>query len=255
MNVVVNADDFGISECVNDSIYKLHRLGIITSSSIMPGGECFNNAVLISRECSKLGTGIHISLEAPYCLGNEFTPISKDIFTDIDSIFKFIRNHRILSAIESEILRECSLQIEKVLDHHIQISHIDTHHHFHVYPKLLRILIKLAQKYRIPFIRTQKLVLQENQSFSNYIYRHFHHIYLKHFVKTADAIFEPRITNHGDYETEINKIIKLVSRKKTVIELIVHPGETSDPQTIFLSNQYVIEILKHQNLINFHSLK
>ncbi len=41
MRIIINADDFGISEVVNASVLRLHELGIVSSASIISGGESF----------------------------------------------------------------------------------------------------------------------------------------------------------------------------------------------------------------------
>ena len=48
--LIINADDFGIHEAVNLAVYRGFESGILTSTSIMAGGDAFSSAVRLSRE-------------------------------------------------------------------------------------------------------------------------------------------------------------------------------------------------------------
>ena len=43
--LIINADDFGIHEAVNLAVYRGFESGILTSTSIMAGGDAFSSAV------------------------------------------------------------------------------------------------------------------------------------------------------------------------------------------------------------------
>jgi predicted glycoside hydrolase/deacetylase ChbG (UPF0249 family) len=47
--LIVNADDFGLTEAVNRGIVHAHNEGIVTSTTLMAGGSAFDSAVSISR--------------------------------------------------------------------------------------------------------------------------------------------------------------------------------------------------------------
>ncbi len=59
--------------------------------------------------------------------------------------------------------KELRAQIEKILDQKIVISHIDSHQHIHVLPKILEIVTGLADEFKINYIRNPR----EKFSFSN----------------------------------------------------------------------------------------
>ena len=50
--LIVNADDFGLHSAVNAGIIDGHRRGIITSTSLMAGGEAFTEAVWQNKTLS-----------------------------------------------------------------------------------------------------------------------------------------------------------------------------------------------------------
>jgi predicted glycoside hydrolase/deacetylase ChbG (UPF0249 family) len=51
------------------------------------------------------------------------------------------------------VKKELDHQIQKVKDHGINISHLDSHQHIHMLPEILKITLNLAKKYSIPAIR------------------------------------------------------------------------------------------------------
>jgi predicted glycoside hydrolase/deacetylase ChbG (UPF0249 family) len=62
LELIVNADDFGISEAVNRGVVEAHERGIVTSASLMAAGPAFDHAVELARRCPRLAVGVHLTL-------------------------------------------------------------------------------------------------------------------------------------------------------------------------------------------------
>src|SRR5947199_8765588 len=60
--LIVTADDFGLTEKVNQGIIEAHCRGIVTSTSLMANGGAFEHAVARARETPRLGIGAHLNL-------------------------------------------------------------------------------------------------------------------------------------------------------------------------------------------------
>ena len=60
--LVVNADDFGLSEGVNRGIIQAHERGIVTSASLMVRWPAASEAAAYARERGTLGVGLHVDL-------------------------------------------------------------------------------------------------------------------------------------------------------------------------------------------------
>src|SRR5215813_15169858 len=58
--VIINADDFGISEEVNEAVVRSFREGVLTSTSLMVTGDAFEQAVKLAKENPGLAVGIHL---------------------------------------------------------------------------------------------------------------------------------------------------------------------------------------------------
>jgi len=59
--LIVNADDFGLTEEVSRGILDANRKGIVTSTTLMANGPAFDTAVALSR-VPQLGIGVHLNL-------------------------------------------------------------------------------------------------------------------------------------------------------------------------------------------------
>jgi chitin disaccharide deacetylase len=155
LRLIVNADDLGLTEEVNEGILCAHRNGIVTSSSLMAVGEAFDDAVARCNQVPGLDLGVHLTLvEERPCLDPDVIP------TLVDSTGRFHR-HAILFAKKyfagqisvEEVERELEAQVEKVLSRGISISHLDSHQHVHMLPQISAIVMKLARQHDIPAIR------------------------------------------------------------------------------------------------------
>lgn len=58
--LIVNADDFGLSSSVNRAVELAHREGVLTSASLMVDAPAAAEAVEIARRNPKLGVGVHL---------------------------------------------------------------------------------------------------------------------------------------------------------------------------------------------------
>jgi predicted glycoside hydrolase/deacetylase ChbG (UPF0249 family) len=53
----------------------------------------------------------------------------------------------------ADIQAELSAQIERVLDHGLRPTHLDSHQHGHALPGIAQLVLRLSDRYRIPFVR------------------------------------------------------------------------------------------------------
>lgn len=151
--LVVNADDFGISERINAGILQAHREGIVTAASMVAVGRAFEHAVQVSRTAPSLDVGVHLTLvaEAPLLRCKSSLIGSDGRFpASADALACRWLTGRINKA---EVRAEWSAQIERVLASGIRVSHLDSHQHVHILPGLFDLTWNLAAHYGIPFLR------------------------------------------------------------------------------------------------------
>ncbi len=153
--LIVNADDFGLTEKVNEAIVACHRHGIVTSTTLMANGGAFEHAVALARQTPGLGVGIHLNL-------TEGRPVSPPaaVATLVGEGGLLARSPgRLVGGLCSggirpaDVERELRSQIEKVLAAGVPATHVDAHKHVHLWPSVFAVVIRLAREYRIPGVR------------------------------------------------------------------------------------------------------
>lgn len=152
IRLVVNADDFGIDESVNRGIVQAHREGIVTAASLMAVGRAYDHAVALSRQTPALDLGVHLTLvaESPL-LGHSSLTVENGRFpADAGALLRRLLGGKIRM---EDIRREWAAQIERILDHGIRPTHLDSHQHVHALPGISHVALELARRYRIPFVR------------------------------------------------------------------------------------------------------
>ena len=155
MSLIINADDFGWTDGQNLAVEKAHCHGILNRASILTNGQAFRAAVEISQRLPDLGVGVHLTLNEGRPLR---TPDHLPNLTRADGSF-----HERLGTIESlwlrgrllteEVLPEWRAQIQRAIEAGIQVTHLDSHKHVHMFPPVLDAFIELAREYQIPYVR------------------------------------------------------------------------------------------------------
>jgi len=148
--LIVNADDFGFTAGVNRAIVEAHTRGIVTSSTLMAKGRAFEDAVRLARTVPRLSVGCHVVL-----IDGEPVADAKQLpsITSAHSPGARFRDGLRSFAIRAlagrldpeEIEFEASAQIRKLLAAGVTVSHVDTHKHTHLFPAVLRPLLRAAR--------------------------------------------------------------------------------------------------------------
>jgi hopanoid biosynthesis associated protein HpnK len=147
--LIVNADDFGISEEVNEAVIRAFREGVLTSTSLMVTGAAFSQAVELAKENPGLAVGIHLVT----VVGQSVLPHS-EIPTLVDEQGNFSNNPTLAGLkyyfsprARRELRRELAAQFEKFHSTGLRLSHIDGHLHLHVHPVIFSAALELGVKY------------------------------------------------------------------------------------------------------------
>ncbi len=152
--LIVNADDFGISEGVNLGIVEAHRRGILTSATVMANAPAFEHALHLGSEHPTLAIGVHLNLTA----GSPLLPPSH-VPDLVDRKGRFPRAHRLLRRLSlgrvdlRQVESELGAQVERVLHSGLHPDHLDSHHHLHTHPALHPLVVRMAQRYGIGGVR------------------------------------------------------------------------------------------------------
>jgi len=143
--LIVNADDFGFTSGVNRAIVEAHSHGVVTSATLMANGPAFEEAAQLAKTIPTLSIGCHVLLiDGRPVLGAEQLPSLTSAAHFRDGVMTFAARAIAGRLDADEISAEATAQIQKIQSAGIAVSHIDTHKHTHLFPKILRPLLRAA---------------------------------------------------------------------------------------------------------------
>ncbi|AJR09924.1 chitin disaccharide deacetylase [Photobacterium gaetbulicola] len=217
MHVIFNADDFGLTRGVNLGIADACYNGVVRSTTMMVGELAETHAVQLAAENPSLAVGLHLRLTAgapltvPSCLvGNDGYFLNKDEF--------WLRR----DFNEQQVADEVTAQIECFLATGLPLSHIDSHHHTHMHPKLLPVIEDVVGSYQVP--------LRASSSFSGRSYA-----FNKDFYSDAPKL------------DDLLAIIDQHRGQCEVLEIMCHPAYVDQP--LLESSSYVLPRAKELEIL------
>lgn len=122
--LIVNADDFGASRGINRAIVELHRLGIVTSASLMINMPAAEEAAAMAAAAPGLGVGLHLTLTSE----------------DATPLLDFDDRNRCAAELEVQFVR-----FERALGR--PPTHIDSHQNVHRDPRLTLLFVEFALRH------------------------------------------------------------------------------------------------------------
>ena len=154
--LIVNADDFGMAPGVNRAILELHAAEVLTSATIMARAAATEEAVNMARAMPSLGVGCHIVLvngvpaSESHRTPSLLDPSTGAFYPSIGTFLKRLYTGRIRTA---EIEAEAAAQIALLQSYGLRLTHIDTHKHMHMFPMILRPVLRAARAAGIRAVR------------------------------------------------------------------------------------------------------
>ena len=149
--LIVNADDFGLTAGVNRAIVEAHNGGVVSSTTLMANGAAFADAVTAARSAANLSVGCHVTLV-------DGTPVSSPEAADTLVAIRSAEPDRFYSKLSAfaaramlggfdrdQLVAEVTAQIRKIQATGLQVTHLDTHKHAHIFPEILVALLRAAR--------------------------------------------------------------------------------------------------------------
>ncbi|MDD1414694.1 hopanoid biosynthesis-associated protein HpnK [Dolichospermum sp. ST_con] len=239
-NLIINADDFGVSSSVNAAIIKAHEEGILTSTSLMVSGDAAQEAIALAKNHPHLAVGLHLVLVC----GKSVLPPAQ-IPNLVDSQGNFSNNptqaglsYQFNQATRAELRLEIYAQLAKFRDSGLNLSHIDGHLHLHVHPVILNILTELAAEFKIKFMRLPSEELSKNLKINK---RNL-------LIKIVWSIVFGQLRRYGEGLLKAHNI-KFADR----VYGLLQTGDISEKYLLGLIPQIeaeLVEIYAHPDLVN-----
>ena len=229
--LIVNGDDFGCCKGVNEGIILAHKKGILSSTTILAGGDAFSDAVKLARENPKLSVGLHVCLlKCKPTLPFDKIPSLVDEKSGKfhPTLTSFLKAYSMGKIDKEDIYKEVEAQFEKLFDSGITPSHFDAHKHSFIFPPVRKIVFDVAEKFgvkvaRFPFER--KKYIYGFSSLPFYSVDVFKYLFKRDVEKrgflTPQNFFG--LVKTGKWSKEI--LFRMIENMREGInELMTHPG-------------------------------
>ena len=154
--LIVNADDFGLTRGVNRAIVELHQAGVLTSATLMAKAGATDEAIALAQANPRLGVGCHVVLvDGEPVLPPDKVPSLVDSKTGCfpHKLTTFLRRLFMGRIRAAEIEAEAAAQIASLQARGVRLTHIDTHKHSHMFPPVLRPVLRAARAAGIRAVR------------------------------------------------------------------------------------------------------
>lgn len=230
-NLIVNADDYGLTRNVSRGIREAHMKGIVTSTSVMMNSD--GVAVDLqeaSQETPTLGLGIHLNLT----FGNPVLP-PHEVPSLVDQHGCFFKIRTIQERFHlinpDHLYNEWRAQIEKMLELGFQPDHLDSHQHVSYRNKtLFEIMQALAYECNLPIRKIPPHLVAYAADTS---------------IASAPDAIEARW--YGERATNQFLSDILESLQPGTTELMVHPGHPDD--ILCSKSSYTTDRLKELTIL------
>lgn len=153
--LIVNADDLGLTPAVNRGVVRAFQNGIVTSASLLVTGSAFEDAVALARQNPNLDVGLHLALvEERAVLGHDILPTLVDKTGSFPQTSgEFIRRAVLGRISWDEVEREIAAQLELFKKTGLRLSHVNSHQHLHMFPPVFQIVRRLTRSMENVWIR------------------------------------------------------------------------------------------------------
>lgn len=153
--LIVNADDFGLTEGVSRAILAAAEGGIVTSTSVLAVAPAFERAApwLASTH---LGVGAHLALvgEDPPLLAAREIPTLVDRHGAFSPSWRQLLPKVTAGRVDlADVRRELTAQLEAIQGAGLRVTHVDTHQHVHLWPSLGKVVLDVAAGAGISAVR------------------------------------------------------------------------------------------------------
>lgn len=147
--LIINADDFGLTEGVNQAVVELARFGTLTDTSVLVNCAMHDQQSISPAKISNIGLGIHLNLT---CGQPILPPEDLDTLVDGEGYFHkaedFFRSLNQINLIQVE--KEWRAQVVGFSIKFGRPDHLDSHHHIHLLPRLFPLFLQLASELQVP---------------------------------------------------------------------------------------------------------
>jgi hopanoid biosynthesis associated protein HpnK len=153
--VVFTADDFGLTESVNEAVERAHRAGALQAASLMVAAPAAADAVRRAHALPNLRVGLHlVVIEGPAILPPSEIPdlVDADGQFPADQLRLGI-NYFARPRIRRQLAAEIRAQFAAFAGTGLKLAHADAHKHMHLHPTVGRLMLDIGREFGLDRVR------------------------------------------------------------------------------------------------------
>lgn len=195
--LIIDADDFGLTRSVSKGILKTLEKGVVTSTNALMTSLFMQDSFDLAKEQGVTQMGIHLNLDVGHSL----------LFSQPFKRLPSFKNKGSARAIEEEFV----CQIEALLEKGISLTHLTTHKSIITSKERVAVYAKLSQEYNVPVRRLPYQWMNDQ------------------LLESGCRMVNHRLINGAEENyslPKINELLKSIQVGESA-ELICHVGYTS----------------------------
>ena len=155
--VIFTADDFGLSESVNEAVERAHRKGVLSTASLMVAGPAAADAVRRARLLPNLRVGLHLVVIE----GQSVRPSAVKGLVDAAGDFPsdqfgvsfdyFFRPRQ-----RRQLAGEIRAQFSAFQKTGLVLNHANAHKHMHMHPTVGRMMVEIGKGFGLKAVRVPR---------------------------------------------------------------------------------------------------
>ena len=158
--LIVTADDFGLTPEINAGIIEAHTRGILGSTALLMNGMATDEALRLIPKYPKLEVGIHLGIVEGLALGGQVNSLT-DTLRYFGSericlhrawprfLLRYLSGRIELGELECEL----DLQLQRMRDAVGKIPFANGTQHLHLLPGITEVVVRLLRKHQVPSLR------------------------------------------------------------------------------------------------------
>ena len=153
--LIVTADDFGLSEAVNEAVERAHRDGVLNAASLMVAAPAAADAVRRARAMPSLAVGLHVVVvEGPAVLPPPAIPdlVDAEGWFPSDQ-FRLGLRYFALPRVRRQLAEEIRAQFAAFAATGLRLDHANAHKHMHLHPTVGRLVMEAGRAHGLRAIR------------------------------------------------------------------------------------------------------
>ncbi|MEA2717849.1 MAG: hypothetical protein QOI56_852 [Actinomycetota bacterium] len=230
--LIVNADDFGLTEGISRGILAAHHNGIVTSTSALAIGPAYPKVASWLADEPSLGVGVHLAAvgEDPPLLSAAEIPTLLDRRGHLSPGYKgFIVRAAAGRVDPDDLRREFTAQLELVQELRLPLTHLDAHQHIHLWPLVCGVVLELAARYGVPAVRVPRFRSMTPAGIGvTVLGRRLARKAGQAGLRYPEDAVGIECAGALDRERLPKVLARLAAGSRQSVELTVHPGEADD---------------------------